>query len=119
MRSNEERVAAVKSRVKEIERQKRQRMSRIITVSSMAACFIVIVVLSGLMPDIIHRIDAGKIQKYNVTASMFGNSATSGYIAIALIAFLLGICVTIFCTRMHHYMQMEQQEQGNPEEKDG
>lgn len=47
MRSNEERVEAVKARIAERKKQKKKYMSRIITVSSMAACIMFIVVLSG------------------------------------------------------------------------
>jgi len=35
-----------------------------------------------------------------MAASIFGNSEALGYIAIGLLAFLLGICVTILCFRI-------------------
>lgn len=43
MRSHEERVAAVKQRVAQIERQKRQRRNRLLALSSVASCLAVIV----------------------------------------------------------------------------
>lgn len=50
MRSNEERVAEVKRRIAEKERQKKLRRSRIAAVSAVAACLVLIVVLSLFMP---------------------------------------------------------------------
>lgn len=44
MRSNEERVNAVKKRIAEIEKQKKQCLSRIIIISFMAVCFALIAV---------------------------------------------------------------------------
>ena len=52
MRSHEERVAAVKQRVAQIERQKRQRRNRLLALSSAAACLAVIVGVSFAMPGI-------------------------------------------------------------------
>ena len=51
MRSNEERVAAVKRRVAQIERQKRQRRNRIAALSAVAACLVVIMGASFATPD--------------------------------------------------------------------
>lgn len=51
MRSHEERVAAVKQRVAQIERQKRQRRNRLLALSA-AACLAVIVGVSFAMPGI-------------------------------------------------------------------
>lgn len=50
MRSNEERVAEVKRRIAEKERQKKLRRSRIAAFSAVAACLELILVLSLFMP---------------------------------------------------------------------
>ena len=50
MRSNEERVAAVRRRVAQIERQKRHRKNRIIALAAVAACLVVIVGASFALP---------------------------------------------------------------------
>lgn len=118
MRSNEERVAAVKARIAEKEKQKKKHLSRAITVSSMAASIALIVVLSGIMPGMIQRFDTDRLQKYKAAASIFGNGAGSGYIMIALIAFVLGICVTVFCFRVRRYLEWNKQTQNDQEGKD-
>ena len=37
---------------------------------------------------------------FEMVASMFGGSAALGYIVIGLLAFVLGVCVTILCFRL-------------------
>ena len=117
MRSNEERVAAVKARIAEKENQKKRRLGYLMTASSMAACIALIIVLSGFIPDIIKKVPMEGMQKYTAAASIFGSGAESGYILIALIAFVLGISVTIFCSRMRHYIDRNNHAQGEQEEK--
>ena len=101
MRSNEERVAEVKRRIAEKERQKKLRYSRIAAVSAVAACLVLIVGLSLFMPGIAGQIQSGGYSDYEMAASMFSGSDALGYIVIGLFAFLLGVCVTILCFRIH------------------
>lgn len=56
MRSNEERVAAVKRRVEQLEARSRRVRSRVAAVSSVAACLALIVCLSFAMPGITGRL---------------------------------------------------------------
>ena len=44
-------------------------------------------------------------QTGGMSASIFGNSTALGYIVIAIIAFLLGIAVTIFCFRLRKWQE--------------
>ena len=39
-----------------------------------------------------------------MNASIFSDSGVSGYLVIAILAFLLGITVTVFCFRLKKYM---------------
>lgn len=75
MRSHEERVAAVRQRVAQIERQKRQRRNRLLALSSVAACLAVIVGVSFAMPGISEKLVAGNYTEYETAASIFGGSA--------------------------------------------
>ena len=52
MRSHEERVAAVKQRVSQIEKQNRQRRNRIAVLAYAAACLAVIIAASFVMPGL-------------------------------------------------------------------
>ena len=97
MRSHEERIAEVKRRIAEKERRRRQRQERIAAVFGVAACLVVIVGVSLFMPDM-------------------GGSAALGYIVTGLLAFVLGVCVTIACFRiclLHKNEQSEEQKGDN------
>ena len=87
MRSHEERIAEVKRRIAEKERRRRQRQERI------AAVF-----------------------GFGTAATMLGGSAALGYIVTGLLAFVLGVCVTIACFRiclLHKDEQSEEQKGDN------
>ena len=84
MRSNEERVVEVKRRIAEKERQKKLRRSRIAAVSAVAACLVLILVLSLFMPGIAGQLRPGGYSDYEMAASMFGENGALGYIIIGL-----------------------------------
>lgn len=118
MRSNEERVAEVKRRIAEKERQKKLRRSRIAAVSAVAACLVLILVLSLFMPGIAGQLRPGGYSDYEMAASMFGENAALGYIIIELLAFLLGVCVTILCFRIRLLNREEQSMEDKKEDSE-
>ena len=107
MRSHEERAAAVKQRMAQIERQKRQRRNRLLALSSVAACLAVIVGVSFAMPGISEKLAAGNYTEYETAASIFGSSAVTGYIIIGLLAFVLGVCVTVLCFKLKAFWKKD------------
>lgn len=112
MRTNEERVAAVQRLVIEIKKQKKMRFNRLVTVSSIAACFILIVSLSVYMPRIVNEIGTRHSKYFETAASMFSRSNSLGYVVIALIAFILGICVTLLAYHLHYNKKWNQKSDG-------
>ena len=100
MRSLEERVAETKRRIAKIERVKRRRRNTITIASSVAACLVLLVGASFAMPGIAASIQAGDYADFETAASMYGGGAALGYIVIGLLAFLLGVCVTVLCFRI-------------------
>ena len=100
MRSHEERVAETKRRIAKMEREKRLRRNTITAASAVAACLALIVGVSFVMPDIAVKIQTGSYAGFETAASMYGGSAALGYIVIGLLAFLLGVCVTVLCFRI-------------------
>lgn len=118
MRSNEERVAEVKRRIAEKERQKKLRRSRIAAVSAVAACLVLILVLSLFMPGIAGQLRPGGYSDYEMVASMFGENGALGYIIIGLMAFLLGVCVTILCFRIRLLNREEQSMEDKKEDRE-
>ena len=114
MRSHEERVAETKRRIAKIERGKRLRRNKITMASAVAACLVLLIGASLAMPGIAASIRTGDYSGFETAASMYGGG-TLGYIVIGLLAFLLGVCVTVLCFRLR---QMNR-EDGQDEESEG
>ena len=115
MRSHEERVAETKRRIAKIEREKRLRRNKITMASAVAACLVLLIGASLAMPGIAASIQTGDYSGFETAASMYGGGAALGYIVIGLLAFLLGVCVTVLCFRLR---QMSR-EDGQDEESEG
>lgn len=115
MRSHEERVAETKRRIAKMEREKRRRRNTITMASAVAACLVLLIGASLAMPGIAASIQTGDYAGFETAASMYGGGAALGYIVIGLLAFLLGVCVTVLCFRLR---QMSR-EDGQDEESEG
>ena len=100
MRSHEERITEAKRRIAKIEREKRLRRNTITMASAVAACLALLVGASLAMPGITANIQTGDYSGFETTASIFHSGAALGYIVIGLLAFLLGVCVTVLCFRI-------------------
>ena len=100
MRSHEERVAETKRRIAKIEWEKRLRRNTITMASAVAVCLVLLIGASLAMPGIAPSIQTGDYSGFETAASIFRGGAALGYIVIGLLAFLLGVCVTILCFRI-------------------
>ena len=114
MRSHEERVAETKRRIAKMEREKRRR-NTVTMASAVAACFALLIGASFAMPGIAASIQAGDYAGFETAASMYGGGAALGYIVIGLLAFLLGVCVTVLCFRLR---QMNREDGQDKESED-
>ena len=115
MRSHEERVAETKRRIAKMERENRLRRNMITMASTVAACLALLVGASLAMPGIATRIQTGDYSGFETAASMYGGGAALGYIVIGLLAFLLGVCVTVLCFRLR---QMNREDGQDKESED-
>jgi len=115
MRSLEERVAETKRRIAKMEREKRRRRNTITMASAAAACLALLIGASFAMPGIAARIQINDYAGFETTASMYGGGAALGYIVIGLLAFLLGVCVTVLCFRIRQLSR----EDGQDRESEG
>jgi uncharacterized membrane protein len=115
MRSHEERIAETKRRIAKIEQEKRRRRDTITMASAVAACLALLIGASLAMPDIAASIQTGDYSGFETAASMYGGGAALGYIVIGLLAFLLGVCVTVLCFRLR---QMSREDGQNEESED-
>ena len=111
MRSHEERITEAKRRIAKIKQEKRLRRNTITIASAVAACLVLLVGVSLAMPGIAANIRSGDYSGFETAASMYGGGAL-GYIVIGLLAFLLGVCVTVLCFRLR---QMNREDDQNKE----
>ena len=101
MRTSEERIAAVHRRAAELDRQRSARDVKILQAAAAAASFAFVILLAGMFPRIAeHGTGPGSGAAETMNASVFSGSAAAGYVVIAVIAFLLGMFVTVFCFRL-------------------
>ena len=115
MRSHEERFVETKRRIAQIEREKRRRRNTITMASAVAACLALLIGASLAMPGIAASIQTGDYSGFETAASMYGGGAALGYIVIGLLAFLLGVCVTVLCFRLR---QMSSEDGQDKESED-
>ena len=115
MRSHEERVAETKRRIAQIEREKRLRRNTITMAFAVAACLALLIGASFAMPGIAAHIQTGNYSSFETAASIFHGGAALGYIVIGLLAFLLGVCVTVLCFRLR---QMNREDGQDRESED-
>ena len=115
MRSHEERVAETKRRIAKMDREKRRRRNTITMASAVAACLALLIGVSLAMPGIAANIQTGDYSGFETAASIFHGGAALGYIVIGLLAFLLGVCVTVLCFRLR---QMNREDGQDKESED-
>ena len=115
MRNHEERVAETKRRIAKIEREKRLRRDKFTMISAVAACLVLLIGASLAMPGIAANIQTGNYSGFETAASIFHGGAALGYIIIGLLAFLLGVCVTVLCFRLR---QMNREDGQDKESED-
>lgn len=115
MRSHEERVVETKRRIAAMERKKRLRRDTITIASAVAACLALLIGASLAMPGIAASIQTGDYSGFETAASIFHGGAALGYIVIGLLAFLLGVCVTVLCFRLR---QMSREDGQDKESED-
>ena len=102
MRTNEERIAAMHARAAELRREKRKRLTRLTGGISALLCLALVVALAACMPRL-PMASAGAPD--GMSGSIFAGSGTLGYIVVALLAFLLGVSVTVFCVRLRKWRE--------------
>ena len=110
MRSHEERVAETKRRIAKMEREKQRRRNTITMASSVAACLVLLIGASLAMPGIAAKVRTGGYTGCETAGSIFQSSAALGYIVIGLLAFLLGVCVTVLCFRLRQMSREDAQD---------
>ena len=111
MRSHEERVAETKRRIAKMEREKQRRRNTITMASAVAACLALLAGVSIAMPGMTAQLQPDSCTGFETAASMYGGGDALGYIIVGLLAFLLGVCMTILCFRLRQ-MERDEKDEG-------
>ena len=103
MRTNEERIAVLHRRTSQLMRERADRKFAAVCALSGAVCLGFLIGIASWISGIPEsRFMDGPSDSMN--ASVFSDSASLTYIVIAVLAFLLGISITVFCFRMKKWL---------------
>ena len=115
MRTDEERAGLIHKRTAEIKRERQKTKQRTLNLICIAACLILVVGLGSFMPGLAAGIPGGEVHHASGAASLVGSHAALGYILMGLMAFLLGVCVTVLLYRLHRRNERKQRENSDDE----
>ena len=110
MRTNEARARLIHRRAAEIKQERRIKRQRRQDAVCMAVCLLLVIGIGALMPGLMRNTADGGIVHPSGTASLLGSHAAQGYIIMGLLAFLLGVCVTVLLYRVHRRCERQKQE---------
>ncbi len=110
MRSNEQRIDALHKRAAELKKSSMLIRTWVLGAASVACSFALLMLLVNWMPGTADTLAPG--EPSGMSGSIFSENGFLGYLVTALIAFLLGISVTMFC-----FCLKKRQEKQNNEEQ--
>ena len=110
MRTSEERARLIHRRTAEIKQERRIKRQRRLDAACMASCLFLVIGICAMMPGLMKGAADGWIDHHKGTASLLGSHAALGYIIMGLLAFLLGVCVTVLLDRLHRRGERQKQE---------
>ena len=115
MRTTEERAGLIHKRTAEIKRGRQKKKQRALDMICIAACLILVVGIGSFMPGLSVGIPGGEVHHASGAASLVGSHAALGYILMGLMAFLLGVFVTVLLHRLHRRNERKQRENSDDE----
>ena len=91
MRTNEERAGLIHKRTAEIKRERQKKNQRALDMICIAACLILVVGIGSFMPGWTVGIPG---------VAVHHASGPGTYVVIGLLAFVIGVTVTVLCIRL-------------------
>lgn len=114
MMTNEERIYLIHKKTAEIKLKNQKKKYKIISTTCLAICLLIIINIGAFMPDLMQIVSNNRVNCTTTgAASLLVNSSALGYILIGILAFLLGICVTILLYRLRNRNKYKKQEEEN------
>lgn len=110
MRSTSERMELLKQRTNAVKEKRQARKHKIMMVSCYALCIGFVVAMSLFFGHM--KFSTPTEMSMTNTASIFTNQFFFGYIIVGILAFLLGIFVTLLCNMLHKKNRKDQNNGG-------
>ena len=111
MRTNEERILLVHARTAARKRVRTRRRRRALDAACISACMLLVAICGMLMPDLTTRATEGAVSHASGAASLIADHAALGYILMGLLAFLLGVCVTVLLYRLRRRAERRREDE--------
>ncbi len=102
MQNDKEFLMRMHQRAAEIEAQAVRRRIRFVQILSASAGIAAVIAIALMMPDTGIGTD---MQAISMQASIFSDNRSLGYIVTGLLAFMLGVGVTLLCYKLKQYNQ--------------
>lgn len=115
MRTNEERAGLIHKRTAEIKRERQKKKQRALDMICIAVCLILVVGIGSFMPGWTAGVSGGEVHHTSGAASLVGSHAALGYILMGIMAFLLGVFVTVLLYRLHRSNERKKRENSDDE----
>ena len=103
MRSTDERVLAVKVRTRELQRRRSKRRGLVIPTIATSACAAAIVGLAFYIPSLLRGAPTIPSGTSGTFGSILASGGALGFVVIGLLAFCLGVAVTLLCVKVRDY----------------
>lgn len=113
MRTNGERIRLIHKRTAELKRKVKREKEYALNAVCVAACLLLVIAIGGFMPELMSGVTEGGAIHASGAASLIGSHDALGYILMGLLAFLLGVCVTVLLYRLRR--RNERREDGENE----
>lgn len=99
MRSTTERMMLLEKRTDELKKRRKAKKHMLAVISYGSLCLALIAAVSALVSDL----DFNGVAQMSLpdAAGVFADKAFVGYAAVGILAFLLGISVTLMCNILH------------------
>ena len=99
MRSTTERMLLLKKRTDELKKRRKAKKHMLAVISYGSLCIALIAAVSALACDL--NFNGFKQMPLPAAAGVFADKAFAGYAVVGILAFLLGISVTLLCDILH------------------
>jgi len=104
MRTYEERLDRMHQRALDIKNERINRRIQIISAVTAVCCLALVIGMATLIPEIASAgMPAG--QPGNMSGSIFSGHTSLSFIVTAILSFMLGISVTVFCITLNRQRQ--------------